>query len=695
MHGNGPLLILAGAGSGKTSTMAYRIAHLISERGVSSTQVLGLSFTNKAARELKERVVKMLVDARGFEATKGLTISTFHALCVRLLREYGDRLGFQKNFTIVDRGDQTDILRATLKRIKVDDRKFDPDWLLFQFGQFKNKLLPMDSAEGFFLEKLQTGRMHADYAVVAASAFPKYQEQLKLLNSLDFDDLIFQCVALLRDHADARARVNERFRHILVDEYQDTNPAQFAVLRALTERARNLCVVGDDDQSIYAWRGADPAHILEFRHQFPDAKLITLDQNYRSTSTILEAANEVIARNPLRHPKKLWSNKGRGQLIEQRIATDDRSEAEMVAEKIRSLAMDNIEGQPRQLRAWKDFAVLYRSNSQSRLFEEALRARGVPYKMVGALSFMDRKEVKDLLCYWRLILNPKDDSALRRILNWPARGIGKSSIEALVKHGLEQGLPLIESLRASETVAPRAAAGAETFLSRLDQARAALSQTPADPARLAAFGQETLRLFEFKRGIQDDVEDEAQAQKRWENVEELVNSLGQVPVSEVLPEAVAPTGEDLFRETLARFTLDAQDEKDKDKDDDRDQATLMTLHGSKGLEFPIVFLVGAEDGYLPHQRAIDEAADLSEERRLCYVGITRAKEALFITRAKHRIRYGKAVPRNPSRFLEEIPARLMNVADETGTPDPTNAEAVEKHESMVKDFLAQLRGKLT
>lgn len=694
LHGDGPLLILAGAGSGKTSTMTYRIAHLLAVRGVRPTQILGLSFTNKAATELKERVQALVSKSAGFGATPGLTISTFHSLCVRLLRENAEILGFQKNFTILDRNDQTDVLRSILRHIKVDDKRFDPDWLLFQFGQYKNRLRSIERSEQYFLEQMQTGRMHADYAEVAASSFPKYQAQLKLLNSLDFDDLIYYTVELLRSHDSIRERYNERFRHILVDEYQDTNPAQFAILHFLTQRTQNLCVVGDDDQSIYAWRGADPKHILEFKNHFPAAKVITLDQNYRSTATILDAANGVISRNALRHPKKLWSEKGSGENIRMLLTQDDRAEAERVAEEIRALATEfrSSDGQRRQQRPWKDFAVLYRSNAQSRLFEEALRTRQVPYKLVGALSFLDRKEVKDALCYWRLILNPRDDASLRRIVNWPSRGIGKTSLEALVNAALERALPLTDVLADASTIAPRAVPGARSLLEKLECARLRLAELPADPGRLAAWARDVAQSLELKRGIEEDADDAAQFSKRWENIEELINALGQMPIAEILSEHPSARGIDIFREYLARLTLDPEEEKEDDSD--RDQVTLMTLHGAKGLEFPVVFLVGAEDGYLPHQRSIDEGSDLSEERRLCYVGITRAKEKLFITRAKTRIRYGKAIPRNPSRFLEEIPAHLIQTLDDSSTPDLSSQSAREQHEARVADFLGQMRSRL-
>ncbi len=778
LYGEGPLLVLAGAGSGKTSTMAYRIAHLIAERDIAGTQVLGLSFTRKAAEELRERVRKLVSQVAGFGATRGLTITTFHSLAVRILRVYADRIGFQRDFTILDQSDQTDIIRQILRHLKIDDRKFDPDIILFEIGQAKNRFLTPDQAHDFFLE---SGRMADDYAVISANTYEKYQDQLKVLNAMDFDDLLFHAVNLLEKHTDVRAEMNDRFRYILVDEYQDTNPAQSRLLHALTHVRQNICVVGDDDQSIYAWRGADPTHILNFTRHYPGAHTVTLDQNYRSTSTILDAANHVISKNKVRHPKTLWSERGTGEPITQVICEGDRAEADVVGDEILSLSRKPVEGRFEQVRPWKDFAVLYRSNPQSRLFEEALRMRQIPYKIVGALSFLDRKEIKDTLSYWRLIVNQHDDASCRRVINWPSRGIGKTSIEAISTHALQAGVSFFDALaEAPRLTQAKGAASAIAFRNTILELRAELEKTAAEPAALAAWAKKSLERFGVKKALEEENDDPIAAQRKWENVDELANAIGQVNIQEFLgsdsfdppppsPQekmtlaeiaasleygdtwgdefvsAPAPIAESemtsvldqnllpgayradstsevrfvteetgsvdqpeestnetteenatpavtIVREYLARMTLNTLD--DKKDDQPKDEVTLLTLHGSKGLEFPVVFMVGLEEGLLPHRRTIEEGIDFSEERRLAYVGITRAKDHLYITRCKDRIRYGKKVPRNPSRFLEEIPAELMLTRNESTTPDLSSPQAQEQHEVKVKDFLAAIRAQI-
>lgn len=677
LHGDGPLLILAGAGSGKTSTMSYRIAHLISERKIPARQILGLSFTNKAANELRERVTHLVSQVAGFEATQGMWVTTFHSLCVRILREQAHRIGYQRNFTILDTGDQESTMRQILRNIRVDDKKFDPTAMLSRISRLKSQMILPDQAESLILKGGRQGEV-LDFDLVLASAYPKYQDQLRLQNAMDFDDLIFQTLTLFRDHSEARDHYAERFRYILVDEYQDTNPSQFELLSHLTHRQRNLCVVGDDDQSIYAWRGADPTHILEFSQHFSGARTITLDQNYRSTSMILDAANHVISKNRNRHPKKLWSDKGEGNPIQHFIVEDDRAEGDLVADEIFSQSKTAH-------RPWRDFAVLYRSNAQSRIFEESLRSRRIPYKIVGGMSFLERKEIKDALSYWRLIANPLDDASARRVLNWPTRGIGKTSIEALNRYSLENGISFTQALNDVETVAPRAAVGAREFLNTLDELRRQLEATPPQREALGQWAKHSLARLGIRKAIEAENDDINTTLRKWENVEELAHSFGQVK---------APTDSmEALREYLSALALDPKEDEDE-KDTNRNEVTLLTLHGSKGLEFPVVFLVGAEEGLLPHQRVLDGAEDLSEERRLCYVGITRAKEQLYITRARTRIRWGKAMPRNPSRFLAEIPENLIVTHNASDGPDLSSDAAIEKHEARVKDFLSQIRDKI-
>ena len=472
LHVDGPLLILAGAGSGKTNTMTHRIAYLIAEKNIPAHRILGMSFTNKAASELKDRVNALVTKVAGSGASKGLIISTFHSLCVRILREFAPRLGYTSEFSILDTSDQEGIVKEILKYINIDSKKFDQSWILFQIGQAKNRFLSGDGADRFFGTLKGPKVSYDDYSVAVQSVFPRYQERLKLQNAMDFDDLLSNTVTLLEEHPDVRQKLSERFQYILVDEYQDTNAAQFRMIQALTSTHHNICVVGDDDQSIYAWRGADPSHILEFHQYFPNTKRITLSQNYRSTEIILKAANEVIAKNSKRHPKDLWSERGPGSPIHMVAVEDDRSESQMVTDEI----MRRVQDQP--IKNWKDYAILYRSNAQSRIFEEALRLHQIPYKLVGAMSFLDRKEVKDLLCYWKLVVNPQDDSSIRRVINWPPRGIGKSSIELVHLHALNHQVSFYDALKSDEVQAAltdRAKKGISSFLGLIDKLHTSLA----------------------------------------------------------------------------------------------------------------------------------------------------------------------------------------------------------------------------
>ncbi len=693
LHGDGPLLVLAGAGSGKTSTMASRIAHLIAERRVAPHQILGLSFTNKAAKELKERVSKLVSREVGRAGTRGLVISTFHSLCVRILRAHAEKLGFQNNFSIVDTSDQKDILKGIFKNVNIDDRKFDLDRVLFEIGQAKNKFMSPEEAQEYFLGEK---RLAGDYGIAAATAYGHYQDQLKALNSMDFDDLLFRAVELLEKHEDVRSQYNERFRYILVDEYQDTNPAQFKLIRLLTERSQNICVVGDDDQSIYGWRGADSAHILEFGHQFKGAHVILLDQNYRSKMTILKAANGVIQNNSKRHPKSLWSERGEGEALQEIIVDDDRGEAQLVADEIWLRVK-------RENRPWKDFAVLYRSNSQSRMFEESFRRSRIPYAIVGGSSFLERKEIKDTLALWRTIQNTDDEASLRRLLSWAGGGIGRTSITKIGDAAFADKVSLYRGFARAQELAPRSANAIAEFVRKIEECRLKLDATSAQPESMVEWARDTLRLFELRKVIEEDSNDPVVMHARFENVEELLHSLGQIQPQELINEDTDESGatpQKWLREFLARMALDAQDAEDKkedeDKTDPKNQVTLLTLHGAKGLEYPVVFMVGMEEGFMPHRRSVEEGQDLSEERRLCYVGITRAKDQLVLTRAKSRIRYGKPAPRTRSRFMEEIPADLLAIED-TATqksPDLSTAEAREKHEERVLGFLGDIKARL-
>lgn len=698
LHTTGPLLILAGAGSGKTNTMAHRIAHLISARGLRGHEILGLSFTNKAARELKDRVLGMVSPLVSESQLKGLTVSTFHSFCVKLIRAHSLRLGFQPGFSILDSGDQNDVLKQVLKNIKIDDRKFDTGFLLSQFSLLKNSSIKVEAAQAHFLESIQTGRLHVDYATAAAAAFPKYQERLKTLNALDFDDLIYMAERLLSENEDIRVKIRSTLKHILVDEYQDTNASQFRLIQLITNDNPNLCVVGDDDQSIYAWRGADPTHILQFKNQYPKAKTITLEQNYRSTQVILDAANSVIADNKIRHAKRLWSSVTDGPKIKLVICEDDRDEAETVADDIRSQIFESHHGVLRQIRPYSDYAILYRSNAQSRAFEEALRMSKIPYKMVGGMSFLDRKEIKDLLSYYRFIINPHDDASLRRVLLWPARGIGKKTIDTLHEYSVSQGISLFGAISDQTTSAtPLLQTRALEPLKKLVQFHAerktSLENLILDPGKISYWAGELIKLAALESAIIDEEENTAQADKKIENIRELANSIALYTLSD-FDLTPASTSIDFMTEFLSRLALQAKDDLKKDDDTNADQVTLMTLHSSKGLEFRNVYLVGAEEGYLPHKKIIEENSDLSEERRLCYVGMTRAKRNLIITRAKYRIRWGKKVPRLLSRFLDKVLPQFEVVNQSTGV-DLSTPQAQEKHEVRVKSFLEQLKSRLS
>lgn len=694
-HTSGPLLILAGAGSGKTSTMSYRIAHLIAERNVSPSCILGLSFTKKAAIELRDRVRKLVAQTSGKSSVKGISITTFHSLCAKILRSYAPLLGFQSNFTILDQHDQGEILKQVLRNIKIDDRRFDLDLILFQIGQAKNRFLKAEEAETFFLEGTS---LSSDYALATSSSYTRYQEQLKLLNAMDFDDLIYYTVELLKNYEEARTHYNQTFRHILIDEYQDTNEAQFQILKLLTESHQNICVVGDDDQSIYSWRGANPTHILEFPRYYPNVKTVTLDQNYRSTSRILEAANHVIEKNKKRFSKKLWSDRGIGESLSEVILEEDRAEAEYVSEEILKRTQNQNQNQNW---SWRDFAILYRSNAQSRNFEEAFRRKKIPYKIVGGLSFLDRKEVKDVLSYLRLITNLKDDAALRRIINWPSRGMGKATLEALNTFAFQNQCSVFESLGKPIAIPQKSKASVLNFRSLILGLREGLTSIDSQPEGVAQWAKSFLEKIEAKKAVQEENDDALQVARKWENVEELIHSIGQFKVDDTDHPLAHSSGEKktglhFLQEFLNRILLESQENEKEGKDSDaiKNQVTLLTFHGAKGLEFPIVFMVGMEEGFLPHKRTLEEFTDLGEERRLCYVGITRARDHLILTRAKNRIRYGKPVPRLPSRFLEEIPSDLRVRIDESHVPDFSSKAAQEEHENKIKNYLAQIKAQL-
>ncbi len=620
--------MLAGAGSGKTQVITSRIVHLLKNKRIPPEEILAVTFTNKAAKEMQERVT-----AAAGKASQGMVISTFHSLAVRILRRDIRRLGYKPSFSIYTESDQSGVLRQAMRDLELDPKQHNPDSIRWRISLAKNRLI---SPEAY--PKDSTDPLDSATAVV----YPRYQRLLKAFNAIDFDDIIMLAVQLLETLPEVRDYWQRRFRYLMVDEYQDTNTCQYRLIELLAELHGNLCVVGDDDQSIYGWRGAEVQNILSFEQQRQGCLVVKLEQNYRSTGTILAAANAVIRNNRTRSDKALWTASDEGETIGQIVADDEESEAHLVVEQLQL-------AQYQQRRPWRDFAILYRSNTQSRTFEEALRMEGIPYILVGGQKFFERKEVKDTLAYLAVLANPQDEASLVRIINFPRRGIGDTTMLRLNQWSLEHNTSLFNALaRVAEIegIAEGARKTVSAFHSLLRQELANLK-----PNQLAAQAKAL-----FKRlGIDDELHrtlgDHNQARKRIENIEQLVSALAAF--EERYPEA----GIADFLERIA-LTEDNRRETGEDKQP-QDAVTLMSLHASKGLEFPHVYLVGMEEGLLPHHRSADEDPEVAEERRLCYVGITRARERLTISRCLTRRKYGTKEERSPSRFLAELPPQLL------------------------------------
>jgi len=620
---SGPLLVLAGAGTGKTRVITFRIARLI-ENGTLPQRILAVTFTNKAAREMRERAQKLL--GRRKKDQKPPEISTFHSLCVRVLRRHARLLGYPPEFTIYDRGDQETLARNALRDVRVGHETLKPGDLLSYVGNWKSQGMRADAAfDGAAKDKQQ----------LAAMAYGKYQSALKAAGAMDFDDLLLCTEELFAKHPEARFAEASRFDHLLIDEYQDTNGLQYRIVKALADRHRNLCVVGDDDQSIYGWRGAEVTHILSFQNDWPEAKIVRLEDNYRSKAPILEAANTLIAHNSTRHKKVLRASRDGG--IPPKIVRFDNetAEAEEVVRDIRQ-RLDVTDG-PRT--AASDIAILFRTNEQPRAFELELRRAKVPYVLVGGMSFYDRKEVRDVMSYLRVIANPNDEVSLLRIINVPSRGIGAGTIEALLERAVSAGKPLWQVLPDSLGDIPTLTAQRIADFCRLiDQYRGRLGQQP-----LAEMLKELLTTVDYKSELTRAYKTPADVEARWATVEELINSAALYTERAENPSLLGF----LEEATLA----------DRDFDDDkreRHALTLMTLHSAKGLEFPHVYLVGMEEGLLPHQRSIIDGRSIEEERRLCYVGITRAQDTLVLSFCRERMKWGKPRPSIPSRFLMEM-----------------------------------------
>ncbi|EMF0555171.1 DNA helicase PcrA [Enterococcus faecium] len=643
LHNDGPLLLMAGAGSGKTRVLTHRIAYLIEEKEVNPWNILAITFTNKAAKEMKERVNAIL--ASGGE---DVWVSTFHSMCVRILRRDVDFIGYNRNFTIIDSSEQLTLMKRILKELNIDPKKYDPRSILGTISQAKNSL---QTTQDF--AKMQGSY----YEEIVAKCYAAYQKELQYNQCMDFDDLIMNTIRLFEEHPDSLTYYQNKFHYIHVDEYQDTNHAQYTLVNLLAGRFRNLCVVGDADQSIYGWRGADMQNILDFEKDYPDAAVILLEQNYRSTKNILSAANQVIENNSNRKPKNLWTENKEGNKITYYRADNERDETRFIVDRMQEEIRSNH-------RNYGDFAILYRTNAQSRVMEETLLKANIPYKMVGGHKFYDRKEIKDILAYLNVLANPQDSISFERIVNSPKRGIGPGSIEKLRSFASLHEWPLLEAAQNVELANIGGKAGQQLgsfgeMIQEVTQMIPYLTVTELTKEVLDRSGY----LEDLK--IQNTLE----AQARIENLEEFLT------VTQEFDKQFEQQNEedaDAPEEKLTVFLNDLALVSDIDNlEEDASQVTLMTLHAAKGLEFPVVFLIGLEEGVFPLSRALMEESELEEERRLAYVGITRAEEALYLTNAFSRTLYGRTQYNRPSRFVEEIDQELLEIEGMRPTPKKT------------------------
>jgi len=649
----GPLLVLAGAGTGKTRVITHRIAWLLARR-VPARAILAVTFTNKAAAEMKERVVRLVG-----QRAQALTVCTFHAFGAEVLREHVHRLGWPRRFAIADTSDQLSLIQRALRERSIDGKTdFDPRRILTAISRAKNA----------GRTPVPTGDSPTEWEIAAAQVFPLYQRALRAQGALDFDDLLLLPLRLFREHPEVLGSYVRRFRYLLVDEFQDTNGAQLELVRQLAGERRNVCAVGDDDQCIYGWRGAEVRNILRFENAFPGATEVRLEQNYRSVPAVLEAAHGVVSQLPERRAKKLWTAAVGGPRVQLVVLPGEDEEAAHVAKAIEQRLARGV--------GPDDLAVLYRTNGQSRPFEEALRARGIGHQVVGGGEFFDRREVRDVLAYLKVLANPADEVSLLRIVNVPARGIGDVTVEHLVAHARSRGVPLAEVLDAPASVAgltPGAARAVEEFSRLIRRTRALLGTEP-----LSGVTRALLREVGFAAATRASTASASAAERRLQGVEGILASLE-------LFERRQDRRSDL-RSYLNRLSLDTREEEDGAS---HARVSLLTLHGAKGLEFRTVFLVGLEEGFLPHGGMPGEPQNLEEERRLCYVGITRAREELILTRAAMRLRRGREVPRTPSRFLADIPAEVLEVSDTTA---PTPGPPGEAEQGFFRSLKARLQG---
>lgn len=661
-HTEGPLLILAGAGSGKTRVLTHRIAYLIDEKGVNPWNILAITFTNKAAGEMRERVDQIV----GF-GSESIWVSTFHSTCVRILRRHIDLLGYDNNFTIYDSDDQKTLMKDVCKLLNIDTKVYKERNLLSAISKAKDEMVMPDEFE------LNAGGDFGQKKI--AMVYREYEKQLRANNALDFDDLLVKTVQLFQTNPDVLDYYQERFRYIMVDEYQDTNTVQFKLIRILANKYKNLCVVGDDDQSIYKFRGANIKNILNFEHEYTDAKVIKLEQNYRSTSTILDAANAVIQNNYGRKDKTLWTDNGEGEKIVLRQFDSAYDEADYIVNDIRS-HVNSGDG------SFNDHAILYRTNAQSRMFEEKFVAANVPYKIVGGVNFYARREVKDLLAYLKTIDNGKDDLAVRRIINVPKRGIGLTTINRVQESAQEREIGFYEALRGLDLIPGigRGAAKLESFVAMIEYFK-----SQVDKLSISDLAKEILETTAYIESL--EVEGKEEAEARIENIDEL---LSKIVTYEESCEDERPTLSGFLEEVALVADIDSLDESS-------DYVVLMTLHSAKGLEFPCVYMAGMEDGVFPSYMTItgDDPEELEEERRLCYVGITRAREDLTLTCARRRMIRGETQYNKKSRFLKEIPMYLLNIGsvDEDEVELPSQNAYIKAKQSFHSKAFTQTKPK--
>ncbi|HCG74317.1 MULTISPECIES: DNA helicase PcrA [Staphylococcus] len=633
----GPLLIMAGAGSGKTRVLTHRIAYLLDEKDVSPYNILAITFTNKAAKEMKQRVEQLV----GEEA-QVIWMSTFHSMCVRILRRDADRIGIERNFTIIDPTDQKSVIKDVLKNENIDSKRFEPRMFIGAISNLKNELKTPDDAQK------EANDFHSQ---MVATVYKGYQRQLSRNEALDFDDLIMTTINLFERVPDALEYYQNKFQYIHVDEYQDTNKAQYTLVKLLASKFKNLCVVGDSDQSIYGWRGADIQNILSFEEDYPEAKTIFLEQNYRSTKNILNAANEVIKNNSERKPKGLWTANTGGDKIQYYEAMTERDEAEYVVREIMK--------HQRNGKKYRDMAILYRTNAQSRVLEETFMKSNIPYTMVGGQKFYDRKEIKDLLSYLRVIANSNDDISLQRIINVPKRGIGPSSVEKIQTYAVQNQISMFDALGEvdfiglSKKVTQECINFYETITNLIKE---------QEFLEISDIVDEVLQKSGYRNMLER--EQTLESRSRLENLDEFMSVPKDYEENTPLEE-----------QSLINFLTDLSLVADIDEVDTQSGVTLMTMHSAKGLEFPIVFIMGMEESLFPHIRAIksDDDHEMEEERRICYVAITRAEELLYITNATTRMLFGRSQSNMPSRFLREIPEDLLE--SHTGTKRQTISQA--------------------